>query len=599
VPSRGATSRRPNVDTRGVHASGVPAVDLPGIDELLPARVRETLEERYWRPIQEAAVLERFADDSAFIADPVNHIALFSDHGVVHVRDVAAGVHSLAATVNGVLLPGRPPERQAFLAGYGVLAAYIHDIGMHDQTRVGRRLHPVYAAHVAYDSGLDDVVAELLGSDGPVVRRLRAVQVEAPFICPLDVVLRELLALSMAHSKSAVPAPLLDDPPRLRRLAQCAVLTDFDTHRARGSLPGADEDPELTANTSCYVDPLDTSFAWLVSEAPAQRSLVDDVVDALRVLRAADALRQRGTSLKTTAGYEIFIDAGSGEAVFALRAADNSKVYLLKGDSPKSAGEANLRVATVTQKGNLRFVFHRGAYLGPEANRYAVESTAHVLADIVDDVVWSFSSGRVPQDLDAPAVSSDEIQIQLERPGDNPAFAEEVAGLLAIASPELAARIVTVADLEGVPKAERERYHRGVAVDPRSGEARHVLEQLGRHGAKVEGIDIDAAFVDVRRVRVSAGEVVSTIGAAPRFVYVATGPGLQVQPGGGYAAASVTAWVPVGTTGVIRRAERNAEITVDRDVDVLMIPAECYVREWFRPYTAEEIVAVLGGTNQP
>jgi hypothetical protein len=93
--------------------------------------------------------------------------------------------------------------------------------------------------------------------------------------------------------------------------------------------------------------------------------------------------------------------------------------------------------------------------------------------------------------------------------------------------------------------------------------------------------------------------VLSPIGAAPRFVYVATGPGLQVTPGGGYAAASVKAWVPVGTTGVIRRAERNADITVDRDVEVLMIPAECYLREWFRPYDADEIVGALGETNEP
>src|SRR5262249_22523213 len=180
-------------------------------------------------------------------------------------------------------------------------------------------------------------------------------------------------------------------------------------------------------------------------------------VDALRVLRAADALRQRGTSLKTTAGYEIFIDAASGEAVFSLRSADNSKIYLLKGDSPKSAGEANLRVGTVTPHGKLRFVFYRGAYLGDAATRYAAESTAHVLADIVDDVVRSFSRGRIPSDLMAPAVSSDEIQIQLERPGDNPAFAEYVARLLAVDHPDLAARIVTVADLEGLPKGDRDR----------------------------------------------------------------------------------------------------------------------------------------------
>lgn len=557
------------------------------------------LEERFWRPIEHGAVLESLAHDPAFLADPVNHPALFSDHGVVHVRDVAAGVLWLADTVNGLLLPGRPPERQSFLAGYAVLITYLHDIGMHDQTRTGRRLHALRAAHAAYGHDFDVVVEGLLSSGGPVARRLADVEAVAPFACPVDVVLRELLSMSFAHSKSVVPAPMLDDPRRLRRLAQRIVLTDLTTHRAAGVLPGPDESPELSANTDRYDRAEQQSFAWLASRDPAHRGLVDDVVDAIRILRAADALRQRGTSLKTTAGYEIFIDAASGEAVFSLRAADNSKVYLLRGDSPKSAGEANLRMAAVAPDGHLRIAFHRGGYLGPDATRYAAESTAHVVGDILDDVLGSFSRRSVPDDLEAPTLSIDEVRIQFERPADNPSFAEDVGSLVAAANPRLAARIMAVAGLEGVPPHERERYHRGIPVDPGSDEARDVLEQLAGHGTKVEGIDVDAAFADVRRVRFHAGEVVAPIGSLPAFVYVAKGPGLRVQPGGGYPAAAVSAWVPVGTTGVIRRAERNAEVTVDQDVDVLMIPGECYVRAWFRPYTADELAAALRGWSEP
>lgn len=571
----------------------------PSIDELLPARVREVLEERFWRPIEQATVLESLVRDPTFLADPVNHPGLFSDHGVVHVRNIATGFFSLASTANGVLLPGRPPERQAFLTAYGLLATYLHDIGMHDQSRVGRMLHPLYAAHVAFESSLDDVIGQLLSSNGAVVRRLQAIESEAPFACPRGVVLREMLSLSMAHSKSTVPASLLDDRPGLRRFAQRVVLSDLDAQRARGSRPGLNDDPELTANTGFYERPLDQSFAWLTSGDPAQRALADDVVDALRALRAADALRQRGTSLKTTAGYEIFIDAASGQAVFSLRTKDNSEVYLLRGDSPKSAGEANLRMAAVTRNGHLRFAFHRGAYLDADATGYAAESTAVVVGDILDDVLDSFSRQLVPGDLETPALSSDEIQIQLERPNDAPTFADDVARLVVAAHPRLADRVLTVADLEGVPPEERARYHGGVSIDPRSDEARSVLEQLKAHGTKVEGIDVEAAFADVRRVRLRAGEVVVSIGSPASFVYVATGPGLRVQPGGGYRAEPVSAWVPVGTTGVIRRAERNAEVTVDQDVEILMIPGECYARVWFRPYSADELVAVLGESEGP
>ena len=572
---------------------------LEAIDELLPPRLREVLEDRYWRPIEEAAGLDALAQDASFLADPVDHQALYSDHGIVHARDIAAGFVALAATANGLLVARRPPERQAFLAAYGLLLTYLHDVGMVDQTAVGRRLHPIYAAHVAFGPGLDDVVADLLATDGVVAGRLRRVQAEAPFALPLDVVLRELLSLSVAHSKSTVPAPLLDDRAAFRLLAQRVVLTDLDTHRAGALDVRADGEPPLTANADRYADPVEESFAWLASAEPAQVQLADDVVDALRVLRAADALRQRGTSLKTSAGYEIFVDAATGEAVYALRPAANDEVYLFRGSRPANAGEANIRLASVTATGHLRIAFHRGAFLRPEAAQYATDCTAYVVGDIADDVLTSFTTERPAAGLEPPLLARDAMQIQLERPGDNPTFAEDVARVVAASHPELADRVVAVADLEGVAPEERERYHRGVPVEPSSQEASDVLEQLARHGTRVDGIDVEAAFADVRRVRVHAGEVLAPIGSPSAFVYVATGPGLRVRPGGGYRAESVGEWVPVGTTGVIRRAERNAEVTADRDVDVLLIPGECYVRVWFRPYAADELAAVLGERRSP
>ena len=51
--------------------------------------------------------------------------------------------------------------------------------------------------------------------------------------------------------------------------------------------------------------------------------------------------------------------------------------------------------------------------------------------------------------------------------------------------------------------------------------------------------------------------------------------------------------VPVGTTGVIRRAERNSEIVAEREVDVIMIPGELYARAWLRPLRVDELAARL------
>jgi hypothetical protein len=54
------------------------------------------------------------------------------------------------------------------------------------------------------------------------------------------------------------------------------------------------------------------------------------------------------------------MEAATGHAVFALRSHANDHLYLLRADSVKSAGEANIRVAAVTPNGHLRVAFQRG-----------------------------------------------------------------------------------------------------------------------------------------------------------------------------------------------------------------------------------------------
>ena len=143
-------------------------------DAPVPAAVLDKLEERYLRPIAQAAKLEGLLADPLFLADPINHPALFSDHGPIHVRDVAACYHDLAETANGLLISPRPPERFAFLVAYGLLATYLHDIGMVDLTTAGRRLHPIYAAHAVFAAEFEDLIDPLLGFDGPLAQRLEA-----------------------------------------------------------------------------------------------------------------------------------------------------------------------------------------------------------------------------------------------------------------------------------------------------------------------------------------------------------------------------------------------------------------------------------------
>ena len=144
------------------------------IDRHLGAEIRSALEQRFWRPVEDGSTLEALADADEF-GPAGTHPALFADHGVVHVRDIAAGVVDLATTVEGVLLPRRPDDRREFVVGLGVLLTYVHDVGMHDPTPAGRRIHALYAAHLPFSGAMDDVLERLVDDAGPVVRRIAAV----------------------------------------------------------------------------------------------------------------------------------------------------------------------------------------------------------------------------------------------------------------------------------------------------------------------------------------------------------------------------------------------------------------------------------------
>src|SRR5437763_3399957 len=442
------------------------SVDSAAVDRCLSRDIRSILEERFWRPVEENSTLEAVSDDGWVISTLGLHPALFADHGIVHVRDVAAGVVELARTAEGTLLPPRAADRQDFVVGLAVLIAYIHDAGMHDPTPEGRRIHARHAAQIPFSGEMDDVIAQLLAVGGPVVSRIGAVNAVAPFPVANDVVLRELTSLAVGHSKSTMPSAFYADYAGFRRAMQRAVLIGLDDHRRDGAGIGVDGDlpSQLCSNARWYRNPALEAYAWLDSPHPAHRALAEDAVDAVRLVRAADALRQRGTTLRTAAGYEVFIDVETGQAVFSLRTSDGEQLLLLRVDNPLSAGEANIRKAEVTPKGDLRIAFHRGRFSSPGAAAAACDATARVVADIGADVLGAFDLRLPSHDLPAPARVPGSMRVEVERPTDEPAFAETVASALASFDPLLWARVFVVADLEHAAPSERARYLQGISI---------------------------------------------------------------------------------------------------------------------------------------
>jgi hypothetical protein len=460
-------------------------------------------------------------------------------------------------------------------------------------TRIGRRVHAIRGAQVAFGPEVDGLVRHLLDG-GPIRQRLDAVASTAPFAVPPELVIRELLSLSVIHGKSLVPATVLDHRHQLRRLLQRLSFANLDALRAGERIPFAgDRTPvRFDANTDRYVDTGDT-YAWLAAPDGPQAELADDAVDAMRVLRAADVLRQRGTVLRTSGGFEVCMDADTAHAVCTLRPAGGDAAYVITYDDPRGAGEANVREAVVTGRGHLRIAFHRGVFGSPEATERAVASTADVIVDIQADVIPSCSGHSIGGGLVPPARHQDAIRIELERPDDGPAFADAVAEQVAKLHPDLAPRLVAVADTQSADRVERARFLAATLIDGDGAAADELLRRLAERGAAVEGIDRAAAFSEVGRFSVRAGDVLVARGSAPAFVYVPTADGLVVRPVGGYAPSPLPAWVPVGTTGVIRRAERNSDIVAVEEVEVVVIPGEVYARAWLRPLSPSELVASL------
>lgn len=579
------------IDVAGAHAN----LD----DALLPDDVRRLIEDQWWRPIEVQSSLEvvRHLDD--FIHAPVDHPALFADHGVVHVRDIAANAVDLAATANGLLLARRPPDRQQFMTAVAVLTAYLHDVGMVDPTPTGRRIHALVAAQLPFESEADEVIERLMSRPGTILGRLETVDAAAPFDVPLDVIMRELMSLTIAHSKSTVPIETFAQPECLRRLVQACVFTSLDEHRQSPrtpTVPASDSEISFDVNIDCYDDPR-RSYGWMVSDATAHRALVHDVIDGLRVLRAADALRQRGTSLRTASGYEIFIDGATGHAVYALREPHNTGVHLLRVESAIAAGEANLRAAAVTADGHLRIALHRGAFEDEVASQRAADGTAAVIADIALDVLPTFADVATGELL-APVRHDAVMQLLVERPSDNAGFADEVARLVMLRRPDLIGRIAAVAGIAEADVDEQDRYLRAAVIRPDSELAALVIAGAAERGANVRELDPQRAFADVRLASVTAGEVVVADGSPSAFVYLADAAGLWVHPLGGYAPEAVPAWFALGVTGAVRRAHRNSAVIAHAELDVVMIPTEVYLREWFRPIAASELPEVLRMARQ-
>jgi hypothetical protein len=575
--------------------------DLTPLDQYIAPHIRLAIEQQYYARINAQAQLQQALKDPLFLQNPSAHVALFADHGVVHVRDVAQQILQVLDAIHGVLIPARAAERFAWMKGYGVLVAYAHDIGMIELSLFGRAMHPEYATQAVLGVEFDAILENLWADDrGNVTARLLQLAAAGALEQPPSVVLRELLAMVNCHSKSKVPVALLNDPPQLRQLMQTVAATDlndlYEQQQLSKAYGAAHSTPNLRESVlherlrGVYADVERDAFGWLESSHAAICHLVDDVIDTLRALRCADALRQRGTMLKTSGNYEVFVDQRTSNAIYALRL-DDEHLYLLEIRDRISAGEANMASSELDKQGNLRISFHHGMFSDQDTVLNAAYSAALVVNDIQTDVIESLQRpiDTAHTSLKQPA----DIQILIESVDDNPAFAELLCHQLHSLNPIAAGQARIVASLQASSALERLRYLRSAELDWDLGCRKAMLRKIAEYGHKTDRIDPTAGFNEVRQIELQAGETLIESGAPSGFVYIPLGEGLRILPLGGYQAFAIQPWMPVGVTGVIRGSIRNADVVAERGLSLLAIPKDVFLKHWHHTYTPQEFAQLF------
>ncbi len=412
-----------------------------------------------------------------------------------------------------------------------------------------------------------------------------------------------MLSLSICHSKTKIPVAMLNDPETLRITLIQTVTTELhalfaqqqmhkqhsDAHRPQPGTENEQLNPKIERYAHLFPD---EAYCWLVDQSPALLDFVEDVIDTIRALRAADALRQRGSVLETSGHYQVFVDQHSGNSVYALRLGAD-RIYLLELSNAISTGEANIASSELENSGDLRISFHRGSFSGPGAQEHSARCAALVISGIQGDVIDSFRRAQRIPDLK----QASEMLIRLEETEDDIAFSRRVQDELAKLDSDVANRVVLTPSLTHAHPQERKLY---LAAEPlRWGMPTRcdVLARLGQTGYPVERIDEKRSFDNVRALTLDAGDTLIEAQSPSSFVYLPLGPGLTIIPMGGYRSFPAQPWLLLGATGVIRGGERSATIVAEREVQVLMIPKSTYLTYWHHTLSFEEFRAAMVDAN--
>jgi hypothetical protein len=601
------------------------------LDKHLSPTVRHNIEQQYYEKINAQASINVAIKDPLFLTHPLHHISLTTDHGLVHVRDVASRVLQQLEQLNGVHFPKRNAARLEFMKGYGAMLAYVHDIGMLEVKSTDHDMHAQAAAQMLFNDFFDKQLSILWDENsGNVAWRITKLAYKKIFAQQPRNILREMLALCGAHTRDTISSEQLNHPGELRQKMQEMIAYHLpyqwlqhqvtmaeksliaaehldpkqrerfaqEKFKSENALQQALDKKETSTQVNSflklyYEDFFKESFLWLVTDNPEARELVDDVIDTLRTLRCANASRQRGAKLRATGDHQIFLDHHSANAIYAINA--NQKVYLLESKNTLLAGEVNLSSTEFTQAGDLRISFYRGSFADDTATDRAVFNAAVAINEVQEDMIGCFARPAAGDDNSSADYSKkwQKVFILLENCDDNPQFANNISNQLAILNPKLKDSVHIVPSLQNAAEQERNRYLAAEELQWDLKTENEMLDKIANSGHKVSSMQAKHAFNHVKCAEVHAGEILMQVGTIGSFVYVPMSEGLVGYPLGGYKPFHPRSYIPLGNVGVIRGDTRNAQVVAENSLKVLMIPREVYLQYWHNTYNEAEFVQLI------
>lgn len=597
------------------------------VAKYIPKFICDMITTRYYAKIPHEVDFDHIIHNEDFIKMPVKHVFLFGDHGYHHVMNVAEQIPAILNSIKGIYIPQRKQNRFDFMERYGVVLGFLHDIGMSDVSLFGRQMHGEFVAKEVFLPGFKKIFSAMWEENvGNIPWTLLYMHHLGWLKQEPEIVFREMLSLAVCHRKQLVPVSVLNDPLKLQQKMQYFIKHTLkyqflvkeverlsaDLEKAKrketaeiakiqekltkvqeqlAALPQQEiEDtviiPELQG---LYANFATDAFAWLQSNNTWVQELVDDVIDTLRAIRCSDAFRQRGTDLKTSAQFQIFVDQFTADAIYALSDKDGRMYFLELGD-PISSGEANLASVCFTKEGDIRFEFHRGYFHTKEAMNKGADYLALLVSQLDYDVSDTFNRDTNEQDAFKPLKRP---KLLLENTDDDPEFTQLLVQKLFSVKAELHETVEVVPSLKYITANEYKYYVNGEIVSWNDAERNEFLKKIAASGHKITHIDISKAFLHARLITVAQREVLFEAKTFSGFVYFPFTNGLKGYPTGSYSPFKVAPFTPLGNTGVIRGDVRNATIVAKSEVKLLVIPKEDYLKYWYATYSKDEFVQLI------